>query len=133
LPVTFRYFGDWWDVSITSEFVYLDAPGQITHRQLMIFGGANFSFMGGPPGRTLRDRPSAGIGVGDRVTDILTVSTLLVRRRALVKGNDDPVGLYGILMLYLSPTLSISPYVFAGLTGPDLGLAFEVSCRFGCW
>jgi len=213
-PVTFRYLGDWWDISITNSFIYLDAPEQITvvdgapvrtdqgageretntglgdtilrarffvvddpgeagwwpaltpflklkiptadedrnlgtgetdfgfgvewdktFGSLIVFGDASYTFMGDPPDQDLRDRPAASIGAGYRLSEVLTVSALLDWRRALVSGNDDPLELLGIVTYRMSPTLSVSPYAFAGLTdgSPDFGIGFEVSYRFGRW
>src|SRR5262245_12117522 len=214
VPVTFRYLGDWWDVSITSGFVYLDAPANIvlvdgaptqtnpgtgtreqntglgdtllkarffvvddpgpngwwpaltpflkfkiptadedknlgtgqpdggfgvefdkTFGNFIVYGDASFTVMGDPPGQNLRNRPGASIGAGYRIDQTWTVSGLLDWRRALVKGNDDHLGLYGIVTMKLSRTLSVSPYVLVGLTdgSPDFGVGFEVSYRFGSW
>ncbi len=213
LPVTLRYLGDWWDLSVTSGFVYLDSPAQVTIvdgtpvqtggaggreenagladmslkarlfivddpgprgwwpaltpfvrlklptadedkglgtgevdggfgvevdktlGQFIVYGDASFTFMGDPPGQDLRDRPAASIGVGYRPSNLLTVSALLDWRRALVEGNEDPLELYGIVTVKVTPTLSLSPYVFAGLTdgSPDFGVGAELSYRFGRW
>jgi Putative MetA-pathway of phenol degradation len=106
-----------------------------TFGQFFVFGDVSYTFMGDPPGQDLRDRPGASIGAGYRLTGSLTVSAMLDWRRALVKGNDDPLELYGQLAIKVTPTLSLTPYVFAGLTdgSPDFGIGFEVSYRFGRW
>lgn len=214
LPVTFRYLGDWWDISITNGFVYLDAPPQVTFvdgspvqtspgtgtretnsglgdtllkarffivddpgpsgwwpaltpfvklkiptadedRNLgtgepdggfgiefdktfwpvFVYGDASFTIMGDPPGQNLRDRFGASIGLGYQATETVTLSTLLDWRTALVRGNDDPVELYGFVTVKLTPALRATPYVLVGLTdgSPDFGLGVEVSYRFGRW
>jgi len=100
-----------------------------------IFGDAGYTFIGNPPGQNFRDRPAASIGAGYRVTPTVTVSGLLDWRRALVKGNDDPVELVGLVTVKLTRTLSITPNVYAGLTNgsPDWGVGVEVSWKFGRW
>lgn len=106
-----------------------------TFGQFFIFGDVSYTFMGDPPGQDLRDRPGASIGMGYRLTGALTVSGMLDWRRALVKGNDDPVELFGQLAIKLAPALSLTPYAFAGLTdgSPDFGIGVELSYRFGRW
>lgn len=103
--------------------------------RVLVFGDASYTFMGDPPGQDLRDRPAASIGLGYRVTSAVTVSGMLDWRRALVRGNDDPLELLGVLTLKMAPAVSLSPYAFVGLTdgSPDFGLGFEVSYRFGSW
>ncbi len=73
--------------------------------------------------------------MGCRLTEVLTVSTLLDWRRALVKGTDDPLELYAQLAVKLTPILTMTPYAYAGLTdgSPDFGVGVELSYRFGRW
>lgn len=213
-PVTLRYLGGRFDFGVTSSFVYLDAPRDVTFvdgspdvtrestgrrdsnaglgdtllkarlfavddpgpgswlpsltpfvklklptadedrglgtgkpdgglgvefdKQLgtfFILGDASYTFMGDPPDQNFRDRPAASLGAGVQLGRTYSVTVMLDWRRALLPGRDDLLELLGIVTARLSPTLSVSPHFFAGLTdgSPDFGLGFEVSYRFGRW
>lgn len=99
-----------------------------------IFGDVSYTFMGDPPDQNFRDRPGASLGLGVRLTS-MTASLMLDWRRALLSGNDDPLELLGALTIKLTPTTTLAPYVFIGLTdgSPDWGGGFEVAYRFGRW
>src|SRR5262249_23652962 len=100
-----------------------------------IFGDVSYIFMGSPAGQNFRDRPGASGGAGYRITPNLTISTLLDWRRSLVKGNDDPLELNGMLTYKVTRTFSVTPNVFVGLTNgsPDWGAGVELSWKFGRW
>jgi hypothetical protein len=101
---------------------------------IFIFGDISYTFMGDPPDQNFRDRPGASLGLGARL-GTLTASMMLDWRRALLSGDDDPLELLVALVVKASPTTTIAPYAFFGLTdgSPDWGLGFEVSYRFGRW
>ncbi len=99
-----------------------------------VFGDVSYTFMGDPPDQNFRDRPAASLGLAVRMGTV-TAAVLLDWRRALVSGNDDPLELLGALAIRVSPTMTVAPYAFAGLTdgSPDWGVGFEVAYRFGRW
>jgi hypothetical protein len=100
-----------------------------------ILGDVSYTFMGDPPDQNFRNRPAASLGVGVQLGPKWSVVALLDWRRALIEGTDDPLELLGILTARLTPTMTVAPYAFMGLTdgSPDWGLGFEVSYRFGRW
>ena len=100
---------------------------------VFVFGDAAYTFIGDPPGESFRNRPGVSLGVGYDVTRELTASAQLDWRRALVKGNDDPLDLIGTLVVRLNRTVSIIPSVIIGLTNgsPDFGAGVEVTYKFG--
>ncbi|HET9488190.1 MAG TPA: transporter [Methylomirabilota bacterium] len=99
-----------------------------------VFGDVSYTFMGDPPDEDFRDRPGASLGLAVRLGTV-TASTMLDWRRALLSGDDDPLEVLGALAVKASPTTTITPYAFIGLTdgSPDWGLGFEMSYRFGRW
>jgi hypothetical protein len=99
-----------------------------------IFGDASYTFMGDPPDQNFRDRPAASVGVGARL-GTFTASLLLDWRRALLSGSDDPLELLASLAYKVSPSTTLTPYAFVGLSegSPDWGIGFELSYRFGRW
>jgi len=99
-----------------------------------IFGDVSYTFMGDPPGQNFRDRPGASLGLGVRLGTV-TASAMLDWRRAILSGNDDPLEVLAALAVKASPTTTITPYAFMGLTdgSPDWGIGIEVSYRFGRW
>jgi hypothetical protein len=102
-----------------------------TFGDVFLFGDASYTFMGGD----FRNRPAASLGVGRRLTPAVTLSGLLDWRRALVRGNDDPLELVGLVTVKLSRTVSVTPNVFVGLTNgsPDWGAGVELSWKFARW
>lgn len=100
---------------------------------LFLFADAGYTFIGDPPGINLRDRVSAGGGVGYYLTRNLSASVSLAWSRSLVKGADDPTDVFFDLSWRITRTLTLSPHVSVGLTNgsPDFGLGFETSYRFG--
>jgi len=102
-------------------------------RGFFLFGDLGYTFIGDPPGQDLRDRPSASLGAGVRLSDTYTLAGLLDWRRALLAGRDDPLELVGILTVRLSPTMALRPNAFVGLTdgSPDFGVGIELSYKFG--
>ncbi|MGH7313281.1 MAG: transporter [Candidatus Rokuibacteriota bacterium] len=101
---------------------------------VFIFGDVSYTFMGDPPDQNFRDRPGVSLGLAIRLGTV-TASAMLDWRRALLSGNDDPLEVLGALAVRTSPTTTITPYAFAGLTdgSPDWGVGIEVSYRFGRW
>lgn len=104
-------------------------------QSFFILGDVSYTFMGDPDDINLRDRPAASLGAGIPLGPKWSVVALLDWRRALVSGTDDPLELLGILTTRVTPTTTVAPYAFMGLTdgSPDWGLGFEVSYRFGRW
>jgi hypothetical protein len=100
-----------------------------------ILGDVSYTFMGDPDDVDFRNRPAASLGVGVPLGPNWSVVALLDWRLALVRDTDDPLELLGILTARLTPTITVSPYAFMGLTdgSPDWGLGFEVSYRLGRW
>ncbi len=98
-----------------------------------LFGDASYTVIGSPPGQDFRNRPAASFGAGMKVAKSVTVSALVEWRRAIVRGEEDPVELEGILTYKVSPTISVSPNVLVWLTdgSPAFGVGVELSYRFG--
>jgi hypothetical protein len=101
---------------------------------VLLFGDAGYTLIGKPTGLDLRNRVSASFGAGHRLSDSLVLSGLLDWRRSLI-GGSDPTELVGVLTYGISPTVSVSPNVYTGLTdsSPDFGVGIEFSFRFGRW
>ena len=101
----------------------------------IVFGDVSFTFMGDPDDIDFRNRPGASLGAGYRISDLLSVAALVDWRRALVQGQADPVDLLGLVTIYVTRTLSITPNVVVGLTdgSPNWGVGVELSWRFGRW
>ncbi len=99
----------------------------------ILFGDVGYTVIGSPAGQDFRNRPAASLGGGMKVTNAVTVSALVDWRRAIVRGGEDPVELFGILTYKVAPTLSLSPNVLVGLTdgSPDFGVGVELSYKFG--
>jgi hypothetical protein len=99
----------------------------------IIFGDVSYTIIGDPPGQDLRDRPGASVGAGVRVSDLVTLIGLVDWRRSVVEGREDPVEVVGIVSFRVTPTISISPNAFVGLTNgsPDFGIGVEFSYKFG--
>ena len=102
-------------------------------REFFLLGDVSYTVIGDPPGQTFRNRPAASVGIGRFFTPNVAVTALLDWRRAIVAGRDDALELVGLVQVRLSPTLSMTPNAFVGLTdgSPDFGLGVEVSWRFG--
>jgi hypothetical protein len=101
----------------------------------LVFGDVSYTFMGDPPGQDFRDRPAASLGLAYYVRSDILVGGLVDWRRALVRGNEDPVELVGLAQFRLTRTVSVTPNVFVGLTegSPDWGVGVELSWKFGRW
>jgi hypothetical protein len=101
----------------------------------LVFGDVSYTFIGDPPGQDFRNRPAASLGLGYYVTRDILVGGLIDWRRALVRGNEDPVELVGLATFRLARTSSVTPHAFVGLThgSPDWGIGVEVSWKFGRW
>ena len=104
-------------------------------KSFFLLGDVGYTFMGDPPDQNFRDRPAASLGFGVPLGPKWSVVAMLDWRRALVRGTDDPLEVLGILTARLSPTLTVSPHAFLGLTdgSPDWGIGFEISYRLGRW
>jgi Putative MetA-pathway of phenol degradation len=99
----------------------------------LLFGDVGYTVIGKPVGLALQNRPAASFGVGKKASDTVTVSGLVDWRRAIVRGSQDPVGLVGILTYKATPTVSLSPNAFVGLTNgsPAFGVGIELAFKFG--
>jgi hypothetical protein len=97
-----------------------------------LFGDLGYTFVGQLRGLALRNRTTASIGVGKPLSDAVTLSGLLDWRRSIVLGNSDPADLVGILTYRLSPSTTVSPNAFVGLTdgSSDFGVGVQVRHRF---
>ena len=106
-----------------------------TFGRFIVFGDVSYTIVGDIPGQSLRDRPAASLGVGVKLTDAVTVLGFLDWRRALIRGNDDPLELVGVVSFKVTPAITVSPNAFVGLTdgSPDFGIGVEVSYKFGRW
>jgi hypothetical protein len=115
-----------WDVGFGLEF-------DKQFREFFLLGDVGYTFIGDPPGQTLRNRPSASLGIGRSFTPMLAVTLLLDWRRSLVRGHDDPLELVGVVQVKLARGLTLAPFSFVGLTdgSPAFGIGAELSWRFG--
>jgi hypothetical protein len=100
---------------------------------MFLFGDLSYTVIGKVDGLNLRNRPGASAGVGTRLSDLVSVSGLVDWRRSVIEGNPDWTELTGLLGLRITPSLSVNPYAFVGLTRgtSDFGLGTELSLRFG--
>jgi hypothetical protein len=104
-----------------------------TFGPVIVFGDVSYTVIGEPAGQDFRNRPGASLGAGWRISNLLTVVGLVDWRRAIVAGQEDPVELVGAVGFRLTPTLSLTPYVYVGLTkgSADVGAGLELSYKFG--
>ena len=100
---------------------------------VLLFGDLSYTVMGDITGLDLQNRVGASFGVGGRVSESVVVSGLLEWRRSIFTGNPNPTELVGVINYRLSPTLTLSPNIYAGLndSSPDFGAGLELSFRFG--
>jgi hypothetical protein len=101
--------------------------------QLFVFGDLGYTVVGKVPGLDLRNRTAAGFGVGKELSESTTISGMFDWRRAIVAGNPNPAELTGVLSYKLSPSVTVSPNGFVGLSrgSSDFGLGLQLSLRFG--
>jgi hypothetical protein len=97
-----------------------------------VFGDASYTAVGKIAGLNLRNRPAAGIGIAGRVARAVTLSGAFDWRRSLVEGNPDPAEFTGAIGCRVSPTLTLTPNAFVGLSAgsSDFGLGMQVAVRF---
>ena len=100
---------------------------------LFLFGDIGYTVVGKVPGLDLRNRTTLGFGVGKDLSDSTTVSGMFDWRSAIVDGNPNPAEFTGVLNYKLSPTVSLSPNGFVGLTrgSSDFGVGLQMSFRLG--
>jgi hypothetical protein len=100
---------------------------------VLLFGDLGYTFIEKVPGLDLRNRPAASLGVGKRASDALTVSAMLDWRRSLVAQASDPLELVGVVSYKPTPTTTISPNFFVGLTNGSstFGAGIELAFKFG--
>ena len=100
---------------------------------VLLFGDVDFTLVGRAAGLNLRNRPGASFGVAGRVSRRMTVSGILDWRRSMVVGNPSLSELVGVVTYRLTPTVSLSPNAFVGLTenSSDFGTGVELAIRFG--
>src|SRR4030095_4087058 len=113
-----------WDVGFGGEF-------DKQFREFFLLGDVGYTFIGDPPGQTLRDRPSAGLGIGRSFTPMLAVTLLLDWPRPPARGPPAPPQPVGVVQVKLARGLTLAPYSFVGLTdgSPDFGIGAELSWR----
>lgn len=99
--------------------------------QLFLFGDVGYTVVGKVPGLDLRNRTTLGFGVGKDLSDSTTVSGMFDWRSAIVAGNPNPAEFTGVLNYKLTPTVSLSPNGFVGLTrgSSDFGVGLQMSFR----
>jgi hypothetical protein len=102
-------------------------------RSWIVFGDVTYTIIGEPEGQDFRNRPGASLGVGYRLSNVLTVTGLIDWRRAIVERQSDPVDLIGFLSVKVTPTFTVTPYLGVGLTNgsSDFGIGVEFSYKFG--
>jgi hypothetical protein len=101
--------------------------------QVFLFGDLGYTVIGKVPGLDLRNRKIAGFGVGKDLSPSTTISGMLDWRSAIVDGNPNPAEFTGVLSYTLSPTVTVTPHAFVGLTSgsSDFGAGLQLSFRFG--
>ena len=101
--------------------------------QIFVFGDVGYTVVGKVSGLDLRNRTSAGFGVGKDLSESTTISGMFDWRSAIVAGNPNPAEFTGVLSYRLSPSVTVSPNGFVGLTSgsPDFGAGLQMSFRFG--
>jgi len=108
---------------------------EIDHQisQTLLFGDLSYTFIGKIPEVTLRNQVGASVGVGQRLSRVITVSGMLDWRRSIVQGNPNPTDLVGVVTFRIRRTISLSPNVYAGLNSSSaaFGAGLEFSYRFG--
>jgi hypothetical protein len=84
-------------------------------------------------GLNLQDRRGASLGIGGKLSESTMISGSVDWRRSIVKGNENPTELVGVITYRLSPTVTVSPTTYFGLnkSSPDFGGGAELSFRFG--
>ncbi len=102
-------------------------------RDFSLFADAGYTFIGEPPGTDLRNRISAGVGVGYDLSRNHSASVSLAWSRSLVEGADDPADIFFDFKWLITRTFSFTPFASFGLTdgSPDFGVGFQTSWRFG--
>jgi len=118
----------------TGEYDYgfgLEVDKQIN--DFFVFSDFGYTFMGDPPGTNLRDRISAGSGMGYQISRSLSASVAFAWSRSLTSGSDDPMDIITNLSWRATRTLTWTPFVSAGLSdgSPDFGVGFAISYKFG--
>jgi hypothetical protein len=99
----------------------------------LVFGDLTYTVIGKIPGVPLRNRVGASFGVGKRFSNKVVLSGMLDWRQSVVATNANPTELVGVLTYRASPTVTVSPNVYCGLTqsSPDYGAGIEFAVRFG--
>jgi hypothetical protein len=101
--------------------------------QVFVFGDVGYTVVGKVPGLDLRNRTTAGFGVGKELSESTTISGMFDWRSAIIAGNPNPAEFTGVLSYRLSSSVTLSPNGFVGLTSgsSDFGLGLQMSFRFG--
>jgi hypothetical protein len=81
-----------------------------------VFGDVGYTVVGKVPGLDLRNRTTVGFGVGRELSEATTISGMFDWRSAIVAGNPNPAEFTGVLSYKLSPSVTLSPNGFVGLT-----------------
>jgi hypothetical protein len=100
---------------------------------VLLFGDLSYTVTGKVVGLNLQNRIGGSFGVGGKLSESTTLSGLLDWRRSIVTGNENPTELVGVITYRLSPTVTVSPNVYFGLTNssPTVGGGVELAFRFG--
>jgi hypothetical protein len=103
-------------------------------RSALLFGDLGYTFIGQAAGLDLRqNRTNASFGLGKKTSDKLTITASLDWRQGLVPQAPDPVEVDGVISYKATPTTTISPNFFIGLTNGSsrFGAGVEFSFKFG--
>jgi hypothetical protein len=102
-------------------------------KSTLLFGDLGYTFIGKIAGLDLRNRPMASFGLGQKASQRLTVSGLIDWQRALVADTPDPVEVVGVISYKATPTTTVSPNFFVGLTNGTsaFGVGVEFAFKFG--
>ena len=98
----------------------------------ILFGDLSYTFIGDITGLNLRNRPAGSFGIGERITNSVVVNGMIDWRRSVLATNPDPTDLVGVISYRVSPSLTVSPNAYVGLTRStsDYGGGIEFSFRF---
>lgn len=100
---------------------------------IFLVGELGYTIVGKVPALGLRNRPSTSFGVGKQLAENVSAISFLDWRRSIVSGNPNPTELVGVVNWRLSPTVSVTPNAYVGLTdgSPNFGAGLQLGFRFG--
>lgn len=99
---------------------------------VFLTGELGYTVVGKIPALGLRNRPSTSFGVGRQVAENFTAIGFVDWRRSIVAGNPNPTELVGVVNWRLSPTVSVTPNAYIGLSdgSPGFGAGLQFGFRF---